>query len=177
MKNTTNNMTSYPQNNLYPPVEQRGSKALKITAIISVSLTLIAVAVFMILFVNRNVNKADKKAKIKVYEIEDIRQEYHYSAMRSSISKINGIPYTCASPKNTTHGEDYLVFYIFQSNEDAEAAFEYMKANNFCQITDEHENYCEGWLDGVCDADIRESITLKGNYIIINELEIIGYDV
>lgn len=68
---------------------------------------------------------------------------------------------------------DYFDFYICNSNAAAKRAFRYMHDNWFEEITDEGDNYVQGWEAGVRDASIEILVYVSDNVVITVEMQ--GY--
>ena len=70
---------------------------------------------------------------------------------------------------------DYMTFYIFDTVEEAERAFQ--ETDDWFKEDDYQsgKNSRSGWLKGVCDADIYEYIHISGNLIITADIDCIGY--
>ncbi len=158
------------------PNAKKGSRRIFIAAMAITAVAFIAVmSIFIFKFVNRNVKKGDGKMSNKVYSVEDIRVKYGYDDMYSREYEYDGVHYIQASPNGYTSSK-YYTFYIFDSAKEAKDYFEDMRSWYFSRITYEEENHLEGWISGICDADEKDSVELIDNYIIFEELELIGYD-
>lgn len=159
------------------PEAQKGSKRIFMAAMIVSAIAFFAVAsIFIIKFVNKNVNKDDGKGKVKTYTIEDIKEQYGYLDVNVREQETDGIKFSICYPTKYSSDRDYYVIYLFDNNNDAKEYFGYMRNTYFGSITFEEENHIEGWIAGICDADQKDSIELIGNYIAIKELDFIGYE-
>lgn len=64
-------------------------------------------------------------------------------------------------------------YYIFKNEAAADKAFEYMRENWLgSTLTDEGDDYIQGWEMGVCDASIELLIFKNGNMIVTGEIQI-----
>ena len=90
-------------------------------------------------------------------------------------SKLAGI--SCKEYRNTKSDPtdfDSMTFYIFKDGKTASKAFAKVKESFFSKITDEGANHVQGWLSGVCDADVESYYYINGNLIIEADITVVG---
>lgn len=65
-------------------------------------------------------------------------------------------------------------YYVFKNEKAARKAYEYMKEKWIGDVTEERENYIQGWEIDVCDACIETFIYLHHNMIITADVTLVG---
>ncbi|MCR4608893.1 MAG: hypothetical protein K5750_04250, partial [Eubacterium sp.] len=110
------------------PKAQKGSKRIFMAAMIVSAIAFFAVAsIFIIKFVNKNVNKGDGKGKVKAYTIEDIKEQYGYLDVNVREQETDGIKFSICRPTKYSSDRDYYTIYLFDNNNDAKEYFGYMR--------------------------------------------------
>ena len=75
---------------------------------------------------------------------------------------------------NVDNDYKYVTFYVFDDVFSAIKVYREIKKDWFYSITDQGDNYIQGWLSGVCDASIEGFVYISGNLIIYTDIEVIG---
>ena len=65
-------------------------------------------------------------------------------------------------------------FYAFDEKSNHDKIYKDMKSDWIGEITDEGENYIQGWENGVCDAAIEIFIYKSGNLIITTDIQVVS---
>ncbi|MBO4845062.1 MAG: hypothetical protein J5525_02020 [Lachnospiraceae bacterium] len=78
------------------------------------------------------------------------------------------------SDKKNPTDYDSMIFYTFKDGSTASKAFSSVKENVFRKITDEGNNFVQGWIKGVSDAEVERYFYLNGNLIISTDITCIG---
>ena len=76
--------------------------------------------------------------------------------------------YWYAGKRNTNY--DYLDFYVFDSETDAQKALNYIKEDWFIKIDFEDDDSARGYLAAVCDGSLDTYVHRIGNVIITAEI-------
>ncbi len=109
------------------------------------------------------------------YAKEDIIEKCGFSKSAYDETELVGIKCTEVSSFRSKEKTEYdgLCFYIFDSEADAKKAF--AKTEDwFMTLDDSGDNFRQGYLAGVCDAEIIEYEYLSGNMIIFTDLAVIS---
>lgn len=76
------------------------------------------------------------------------------------------------NPHPNTEIEEEISYLKFSGKKKAKKAFDLLKENCYYNIEEEGDNYFVGWLEGVCDASIKEIVCLDGDVIVSSEIYI-----
>ena len=152
-------------------MEKKKSKTTLIIVLLSLAVIITGVTVIVIMHINKNhkvYTKADLE-KIVGAELSERDSQYHKTPCKEYWL-------------NTTGDSKYkhTYFYIFDDEYTANKLFKQIKSSAMYSVTDEDDNHIQGWLNGVCDADIEAYYYLSGNMIIYTEIECVGcwaYDI
>ena len=116
----------------------------------------------------------NRKPRLPLYDKARIEQITGLK-MKERDTKLN--KYECTEYFNyDTNTSDYnkVSFYVFDDISTANKVYKQISKSWFNHVTDEGDNYIQGWLDGVCDASVEAFVYVKGNLIIYTEMTVQG---
>ncbi len=146
-------------------MEKKKSKTTLIIVLLSLAVIITGVTILVIMHFNKN-HKVYTREDLEKIVGEELREwDGKYSTTPCMQYWLNG---------NVDSKFKNIEFYVFKDERTAQKVFKEIKSSWIYSVTDEGDNYIQGWLNGVCDASIEGYYYISGNMIVYTDIECVS---